>query len=307
MATLQEQYDEAMFDFSTGNYDSAIARLKTLLAEDPGYFDAQLSLGMAYYRQGDYASAIAEGHKAERLQPRDQLVHTNLSLFYMKAGDKKTAEHHGLQARIASWRENMAAPGAPPPGDSDLQMAKPKPPTLRPPEKFPDMPWKNKPKLAANPPSTVSSHASGAGVPPASPGVSPAITPSSGPQEEIHAEPLVSTPSGPGETPAPLPPSGEFVSVADLASLPPGHGRTVHVRGREFALFNLDGKFFAIDNTCPHKGGPLGAGMLQDGKVFCPLHGWEFDVKTGACVTRADRPVNSYPTQVRDGQVEICI
>src|SRR5262245_60477899 len=106
MPTAQEQYDEAMFAFSQGNYDGCIDKLKSLLAEVPDHFDAQLSLGMAYYRQGDYPTAIAEGHKAEKLRPKDQLVHTNLSLFYMKAGDRKTAEHHGLQARIASWREN---------------------------------------------------------------------------------------------------------------------------------------------------------------------------------------------------------
>jgi Tfp pilus assembly protein PilF len=50
MPTLQEQYDDAMYDFSTANYDSAIAKLSAVLAEDPDYFDAQLSLGMAYYR-----------------------------------------------------------------------------------------------------------------------------------------------------------------------------------------------------------------------------------------------------------------
>ena len=77
-----------MFDFSTGDYDNAIAKLKAVLAEDPSHFDAQLALGMAYYRKGDYAAAIAEGHKAEKLRPHEQLVHTNLSLFYMKAGDK---------------------------------------------------------------------------------------------------------------------------------------------------------------------------------------------------------------------------
>src|SRR5947208_47124 len=142
MPSSQENYDDAMFDFSTGNYDSAIAKFKQLLAADPEYFDAQLSLGMAYYRKGDYAAAIAEGHKAEQLRPKDQLVHTNLSLFYMKAGEKKTAEHHGLQARIASWRENMAPPGSAAPSDeSELQMAKP-PPPMKLPEKFPDMPWK---------------------------------------------------------------------------------------------------------------------------------------------------------------------
>src|SRR2546427_4126073 len=145
MESLQEQYDEAMLQFSRGDYDSAITKLKTVLQLEPDHFEAQLALGMAYYREGDYATAIAEGRKAETLRPHDQLVHTNLSLFYMKAGDKATAEHHGLQARIASWRENMAPPGAATPGDPELEMAKPLPPPVKPPEKFPDMPWKKKP------------------------------------------------------------------------------------------------------------------------------------------------------------------
>jgi Flp pilus assembly protein TadD len=140
MPEAQEQYDDAMFDFSRAEYDACIEKLKSILAEHPEHFDAQLSLGMAYYRKGDYATAIAEGHKAEKLQPNEQLVHTNLSLFYMKAGDKKTAEHHGLQARIASWRDDMAPPSGEPAGDPELQLAKPKPP----PVKFPDMPWKKK-------------------------------------------------------------------------------------------------------------------------------------------------------------------
>jgi Flp pilus assembly protein TadD len=145
MATLQEQYDDAMYDFSTADYDSAIAKLKCLLAQDANYFDAQLGLGMAYYRKGDYATAIAEGHKAEKLKPDEQLVHTNLSLFYMKSGDKKTAEHHGLQARIASWKGNMTAPGASATGDPELEMAKPAPAPVKVDQKFPDMPWKKKP------------------------------------------------------------------------------------------------------------------------------------------------------------------
>jgi hypothetical protein len=62
----------------------------------------------------------------------------------MKTGDKKTAEHHGLQARIASWRGNMAPPGASPAAEPELEMAKPKPPPVKLPEKFPDMPWKKK-------------------------------------------------------------------------------------------------------------------------------------------------------------------
>jgi tetratricopeptide (TPR) repeat protein len=145
MPTVQEQFDDAMFEFSTGNIAGAIARLQAVLAEDANYFDAQLALGGAYYAMGDYATAIAEGHKAEKMKPHDQLVHTNLSRAYMKAGDKKTAEHHGLQARIASWRENMAPP-APGQSEPELEMAKPKPPPVKVPEKFPEMPWKKKPQ-----------------------------------------------------------------------------------------------------------------------------------------------------------------
>ena len=144
MASLQEQYDDAMFAFSTGDYDGAIAGLKNILGQEPEHFDAQLALGMAYYRKGDFATAIAEGHKAEKLRPQEQLVHTNLSLFYMKSGDKKIAEHHGLQARIASWRADKSPPGEKPQSDSELEMAKPALPPVKPPEKFPDMPWKKK-------------------------------------------------------------------------------------------------------------------------------------------------------------------
>src|SRR2546423_8428318 len=123
--TLQDRYDDAMFDFSQGEFDAAITKLKAILAEDPNHFDAQLSVGMAYYRKGEYDAAIAEGHKAEKLKPHEQLVHTNLSLFYMKRGDKQTAEHHGLQARIASWRTEGSGPPPTAP-DPDLAMSKPK-------------------------------------------------------------------------------------------------------------------------------------------------------------------------------------
>jgi len=139
---LQETYDNAMFAFSTGDFDTAIAGFKAILAEDATHFDAQLSLGMAYSRKGDYNAAIAEGHKAEQLRPREQLVHTNLSLFYLKLGDKTKAEHHGLQARIASWREDKSAPGVSTGENPELALAKPKPSPV--PAKFPDMPWKKK-------------------------------------------------------------------------------------------------------------------------------------------------------------------
>lgn len=141
---LQEQYDEAMFDFSRGDFAAATAKLRAILAVDAAHLDARLALGMALYRQGDFAGAIAEGHKAEQLRPGEQLVHTNLSLFYMKAGDKSKAEHHGLQARIASWRGDKTKPGGLPAAESELAMAKPPAAALKPPQSFPEMPWKKK-------------------------------------------------------------------------------------------------------------------------------------------------------------------
>jgi Flp pilus assembly protein TadD len=140
--TLQEQYDDAMFDFSRGEFSSAIAKLQGVLASDPAHFDAQLALGMAFYRKGDFVTAIIEGHKAERLRPREQLVHTNLSLFYMKAGDKVTAERHGLQAKIESWRADAKSNPAEIKAESEpgLQMAKQTPQPI----KFPSQPWKKK-------------------------------------------------------------------------------------------------------------------------------------------------------------------
>ena len=135
----QDRYDDAMFDFSTGQFEQAIAKFESLLRDDPAHFDAQLGLGMAYYRQGEYARAIEEGHRAEKMRPNEQLAHTNLSLFYQKAGDKTKAEHHGLQARIASWK-TPGSPAETPASDPELALSKPPPA----PVKLPSMPWKKK-------------------------------------------------------------------------------------------------------------------------------------------------------------------
>jgi Flp pilus assembly protein TadD len=122
--THQDRYDAAMFDYSLGELDAAMAQLKEILRENPQHFDAQLSLAMCCCRKGDLAAAIAEGHKAETLNPKEPLVHTNLSLFYVKAGNKQKAEHHGALARMASWRETLAQSSATPSSPSSLEATK---------------------------------------------------------------------------------------------------------------------------------------------------------------------------------------
>lgn len=78
----------------------------------------------------------------------------------------------------------------------------------------------------------------------------------------------------------------EFVTVARLSDLPALGGLEVTVRGRRIVIFKTPEGLFATDAECPHKGGPLAAGWVENGKVYCPLHGWDFDLKTGLCTTK---------------------
>ena len=72
-----------------------------------------------------------------------------------------------------------------------------------------------------------------------------------------------------------------FVKIASINDLKPGHGMVAQADGMNIALFNVNGQFHAIENTCPHRGGPLGEGFLDGSVVTCPWHGWQFDVTTG--------------------------
>ena len=72
-----------------------------------------------------------------------------------------------------------------------------------------------------------------------------------------------------------------FVKVAQTSEIPDGQGKCVEVEGKRIAIFNVEGTYYAIDDICPHQGGPLGEGELSGTVVTCPWHGWEYDVTTG--------------------------
>ena len=99
----------------------------------------------------------------------------------------------------------------------------------------------------------------------------------------------------------------DFVSVAKVAEIPPGTGRTVEVKGIWIALFNVDGIFYAVDNTCPHAGGPLGEGKLAEAIVECPWHGWRFDLRTGMRVGNPNFEVPCCQVRIVDEQVQIAL
>jgi nitrite reductase (NADH) small subunit len=67
--------------------------------------------------------------------------------------------------------------------------------------------------------------------------------------------------------------------------IPPLEGRRVTVAGRRIAVFRLRDGFAAVDASCPHRGGPLSDGLVADGCVTCPLHGWRFDLRTGSALS----------------------
>ena len=99
----------------------------------------------------------------------------------------------------------------------------------------------------------------------------------------------------------------EFVRVAAVDDVPPGSGKVVQAGGRLLALFNVDGEFYALDNTCLHRGGPVGEGDLEGVVVTCPWHGFQYDVTTGRNVFDPEVGLETFPVRVTDGDVEVAV
>ena len=96
-----------------------------------------------------------------------------------------------------------------------------------------------------------------------------------------------------------------FVRVASTSDIPAGQGKTVEVEGKQIALFNCEGQFYAIDNTCKHRGGPLGEGELDGTTVTCPWHGWTYDVTSGQSPDDPDCAVDTYEVKVEGDDVMV--
>jgi len=96
-----------------------------------------------------------------------------------------------------------------------------------------------------------------------------------------------------------------FHKVALVEEIPPGTGKPVDVDGVKVALFNVEGRFHAIDNVCPHQGGPLGEGFVRGRIVTCPFHFWQFDVTTGRCPEFPDASVSRFAVKVDSREVSV--
>ena len=97
-----------------------------------------------------------------------------------------------------------------------------------------------------------------------------------------------------------------FTKVATVQEIPVGQAKKVRIGDKDVALFNINGIFFAIDNTCPHRGGPLSEGEIDGQEVTCPWHGARFNLSTGAHLSPpANRDVSAYKVQVVGDDVQI--
>lgn len=94
-----------------------------------------------------------------------------------------------------------------------------------------------------------------------------------------------------------------FTRIARADEIPSGTAKVATVNGRELAVFNVNGTFYAIYNICPHQGGPLAEGTLKGHTVSCPWHDLAFDVRTGLASDGGGNCVGSYEVKVKESEV----
>jgi nitrite reductase/ring-hydroxylating ferredoxin subunit len=93
------------------------------------------------------------------------------------------------------------------------------------------------------------------------------------------------------------------VHACRLGELKEGCGKRIEAFGRTIALFKDGGAVYAIDDTCPHRGGPLHQGDVEMGAAICPLHGWAIDLATGTMRGNPKVRVPIYQVEIKDDDV----
>ena len=100
----------------------------------------------------------------------------------------------------------------------------------------------------------------------------------------------------------------EYLKVAMTDEIAPGQARRVEVHGKRLALFNVDGSFYALDDTCPHRGGPLSEGAIAGEEVTCPWHGSKFNIRTGEVLGPPTRQgITRYGLRVTGTDIEVAV
>ncbi len=107
---------------------------------------------------------------------------------------------------------------------------------------------------------------------------------------------------------------GKVVRVCTIQEISEGTAKMVKVEGKPIAIFNINGKFYATDDTCPHEGGPLSSGFIEGENVSCPWHGATFHIMSGKTLEPpagekmgppVDKGVACYPVRTVGAELEI--
>lgn len=98
----------------------------------------------------------------------------------------------------------------------------------------------------------------------------------------------------------------DFVTVARVGDIPEGTGRAFPIGDRVVAVFNDSGRYYALDDHCPHMGASLAAGYLDNGNVVCALHEWRFGLSDGTWADYKNVKIDSFEVRVRDNEIQVC-
>jgi nitrite reductase (NADH) small subunit len=101
--------------------------------------------------------------------------------------------------------------------------------------------------------------------------------------------------------------SEKFRTVAKVGEIPEGQGRAYELGDRIIAVFREGGRYYAIDDACPHQGAPLADGIVFDKSVTCTWHGWRFSLEDGRHLEGSRCRVGTYPVRVEGDEVQVAI
>ena len=94
-------------------------------------------------------------------------------------------------------------------------------------------------------------------------------------------------------------------TLCRLSELVEGQGKLVELAGEAIAVFKVGGDVFAVDNACPHRDGPLAFGDVKGCMVYCPLHAWPFDLRSGQCPDIPSARVRTFPVRIDGDEVKV--
>ena len=97
----------------------------------------------------------------------------------------------------------------------------------------------------------------------------------------------------------------DFIEVANIKEISENQAKIIEHNEKQIAIFNINGNFYAISNVCLHRGGPIGEGFVNEFNITCPLHGWQYDLKTGQCNTAPGAKLETYQLKVEGDKILI--